>query len=165
MACTLSAEQRDLLALHLVPGLGPRLTRALLERFATAARALQAPAAHLQEVPHIGPKLAQSLSAGMRCVDVEAELEVIGRQSVRLLFRNSADFPASLQDIPDSPYVLYVQGTLLPADDRAVALVGSRQHSGYGRRVTERLATELVRAGYTIISGLPLGTSLITSRS
>ena len=161
----LSAEQRDLLALHLVPGLGPRLTHALLERFGTAARARQAPAAQLQEVPHIGPKLAQSLSVGMRRVDVEAELEVIGQQSVRLLFRDSADFPASLQDIPDSPHVLYVRGALLPADDRAVSLVGSRQYSGYGRRVAERLATELVHAGFTVISGLARGIDGIAHRA
>jgi DNA processing protein len=165
MSSALSAEQRELLALHLVPGLGSRLTRALLERFGSAAGALQATAAQLQEVPHIGGKLAQSLSAAMRQLDVEGELKLIEQQGVRLLFRDGADFPASLKEIPDPPHVLYLRGTLLPADNRAVALVGSRQYSSYGRRVAERLAADLVRAGFTVVSGLPLGTSLITSRS
>ena len=50
MSEALSAEERDLLALHLVPGLGPRLTSALLERFGSPAGALRATAAQLQEV-------------------------------------------------------------------------------------------------------------------
>jgi DNA processing protein len=163
MSLALSPEVRDLLALHLVPGLGPRLTSALLKRFGSAAGALQATAEQLQEVPHIGAKIAQSLSAAMRRVDVPAELELMARTGVRLLIRGAADFPVSLVEIPDPPQLLYLRGTLLPADNRAVALVGSRQFTSYGRRIAERLATDLAHAGFTIVSGLPLGTSLITS--
>ena len=54
----MSADLRDLLTLHLVPGLGPRLTAALLERFGSARAILSASAGDLQAVPHIGPKLA-----------------------------------------------------------------------------------------------------------
>jgi DNA processing protein len=161
----LSAELRDLLALHLVPGLGPRLTSALLERFGSAAAALQATAAQLQEVPHIGAKLSQSLSVAMRRVDVAAELELIARQDVRLLVRGSTDFPPALQDIPDPPQLLYVCGTLVPNDARAVALVGSRQFTSYGRRMAERLATDLVRAGFTVVSGLARGIDGIAHRA
>ena len=157
MSAALSAEQRDLLALHLVPGLGTRLTSALLERFGSPAAVLQATAAQLQAVPHIGGKLSQSLAAAMRRVDVAAELELMDRYGVRLLFRGDAEFPASLHDIPDPPHLLYVRGTLLAADSRAVALVGSRQYTGYGRRMAESLAADLVRAGFTVVSGLARG--------
>jgi DNA processing protein len=157
MAAALSTELRDLLGLHLVPGLGTRLTSALLERFGSAAGALRASAEELQSVPHIGAKLAQSLSAAMRQVDVDAEMALMERQGVHLLMRGGADFPASLHDIPDPPHLLYVRGALLAADSRAVALVGSRQYTGYGRRMAESLATQLVRAGFTVISGLARG--------
>jgi DNA processing protein len=165
MSLTLSADVRALLALHLVPGIGTRLTSALLERFGSAAGVLQASAAQLQEVPHIGAKLAHSLSLAMRQIDVDAELELMERQSVRLLVRDGPDFPPSLQDIPDSPHLLYVRGTLLPSDARAVALVGSRQYTGYGRRVAERLTADLVRAGFTVISGLARGIDGIAHRA
>jgi DNA processing protein len=165
MSEVLSAEQRDLLALHLVPGLGPRLTIALLDRFGSAAGALRATTAQLQEVPHIGAKLAQSLFTAMREVDVEAELDSMAQRGVRLLVRGGAGFPPSLCDIPDPPPLLYVSGTLLPSDAKAVALVGSRKFTSYGRRIAERFATELVRAGYTVVSGFPCGTSLETIRS
>ena len=161
----LPADLHDLLALHLIPGLGPRLTAALLKRFGSAAAALQATAAQLQEVPHIGAKLAESLCAAMRRVDVAAELEWMTRQGVRLLVRGAAGFPKSLEDIRDPPHLLYVRGTLQPDDGRAVAVVGSRRHTSYGRRVAERLAADLVRAGYTIVSGLARGIDGIAHRA
>jgi DNA processing protein len=165
MSLALSAEVRDLLALHLVPGLGSRLTSVLLKRFGSAAAALQATADQLQELPHIGPKLAQSLSAAMRRVDLAGELELMAREGVRLLVRGAADFPPALVEIPDPPHLLYLRGTLLPEDSRAIALVGSRQSTSYGRRVAERLAADLVRAGYTIISGLARGIDGIAHRA
>lgn len=165
MAEALSEELRALLTLHLVPGIGPRLTSALLERFGSAAGALQATAAQLQEVPHLGAKLAQSLSLAMRQVDLAAELELMDQQAARLLVRGGPGFPPSLQDIPDSPHLLYLRGTLLPSDARAVALVGSRQLTSYGRRMAERLATDLVRAGFTVVSGLARGIDGIAHRA
>src|SRR5438128_8256794 len=157
MSLTLSAELRALLALHLVPGIGSRLTSALLERFGSAAAALQATAAQLQQVPHIGAKSAQILSSALREVDPAAELDLMDQQAVRLLVRGDPDFPPSLQDIPDPPHLLYLRGTLLPSDTRAVALVGSRQFTSYGRRVAEGLAGDIARAGFTVISGLARG--------
>jgi DNA processing protein len=165
MSEALSAELGALLTLHLVPGIGPRLTSALLERFGSAAAALEASAAQLQEVPHIGAKLAQSLSLAMRQADLAAELELMDRQAVRLLVRGGPDFPEALKDIPDPPHLLYVRGTFLPSDARAVALVGSRQFTSYGRRIAERLAGDLARAGFTVISGLARGIDGIAHRA
>ena len=53
----------------------------------------------------------------------------------------------------------------MPADAKAVALVGSRKFTGYGRRVVERLATDLARAGYAIVSGLARGIDGIAHRA
>jgi DNA processing protein len=153
----LSSEQRDLLALHLVPGLGPRLTTALLARFGSAGAVLQAAPAQLREVPHIGEKLSGDLGQAMRRVDPESEIARMARENVHLLVRGTPDFPKSLEEIPDAPHLLYVRGSLEPRDAKAIALVGSRHCTSYGRRVADRLAGELARAGYTIISGLARG--------
>src|SRR5207248_5158866 len=79
MSQALSAELRDLLALHLVPGLGPRLTSALLERLGSAAAVLKASATQLQEVPHIGGRIADGRRLAMERVDVDAELALMER--------------------------------------------------------------------------------------
>ncbi len=150
-------ELRDLLALHLVPGLGPRLTAALLERFGTAARVLRAGPSQLQSVPHIGPNLSTSLHEAMQQIDVEAELALMERSNVRLLALGTPDYPAPLAEIPDAPHLLYMRGSLEPRDVNAVGVVGSRHCTSYGRKMAERLATGLVRAGYTVVSGLARG--------
>src|SRR5438132_3071135 len=157
MSAPPSSDVRDLLALHLVPGLGPRLTTALLQRFGSAAAVLQTTAEQLQEVPHIGAKIAQGLRQAMQRVDVDAELGLMERMNVQLLVRGKDGFPRSLEEIPDPPHLLYVRGVLQEGDSKAVALVGSRACTSYGRKVAERLAGELARAGFTVVSGLARG--------
>src|SRR5262249_152977 len=90
------AEVRDLLALHLTPGVGPPPAAALLERFGSAAAVLRAPEARLLDVPHVGPKLAQALARAADNPEVNAELERVERAQVRLLLKGSPEYPASI---------------------------------------------------------------------
>jgi len=153
----LTAEERDLLALHLVPGLGPRLMAALLQRFGSPAAALRATTDQLRQIAHIGGKIATDLYEAMRKVDVAAELECLARHETHLLVLGTPEYPAALATIAVPPRLLYVRGKLEARDADSVAIVGSRQCTPYGRRVAERLASDLARAGFTIVSGLARG--------
>src|SRR5260370_12671764 len=164
MSMEISQEQLELLSLHLIPGLGPKLTGSLLERFGSAAHVLQADAGQLSEVPHIGPNLASKLRQAMNQVDVQAELARMREKGVSLLPLGAPPYPAVLATISDPPGLLYIRGNLEPRDQQAVAIVGSRHCTGYGRRVAERLAGELARAGYTIVSGLARGIDAMAHR-
>lgn len=157
MALTVSAEVRDLLTLSLVPGIGPRLTAALLERFGSAAAALRASTAELSAIPYITPRLAESVRQALERADTATEMERLERHGVRLIARGTPEYPAYLATISDPPYLLYIRGTLTAADANAVALVGSRHCTEYGRRVAARLASGLARAGVTVVSGLARG--------
>lgn len=157
MAVPVSAEVRNLLTLSLVSGIGPRLTAALLERFGTAEAALRASIAELCTIPYLTPRLAEAIQEARGSTEAAAELERMDRHGVRLVALGSPEYPASLKNIADPPYLLYVRGTFTPADDNAVALVGSRHCTDYGRRVAARLAAGLVRAGVTVVSGLARG--------
>jgi len=150
-------EIHDLIALTLVPGLGPRLTAALLERFGSASAARQASAEELRQVPHIGDKLSREFAQALRNVDVAAEIDRIERFGVQVRWLNSPDYPATLATIPDPPPLLYLRGSVISADANAIAIVGSRQCTPYGKRMTERLAGGLARADFTVISGLARG--------
>jgi DNA processing protein len=165
MSDELPAEVRDLLTLHLVPGVGPRLTAALLERFGSVAAVLQAPAAALQEVPYVGPRLADALAAARQQTDVDREIARMRQCGVRLVVLGTPEYPALLAAIADPPQLLYTRGTLTAADAVAVALVGSRHCTDYGRRVAARLASGLVRAGVTVVSGLARGIDGIAHRA
>jgi len=150
-------DLNDLLALHLVPGLGPRLTAALLERFGSASAVLKASVGQLAEVPHIGANLAAKFRQAMDQVDVAAERARMEQHHVVLLRRGVPPYPAPLETIAVPPDFLYLRGTLEERDAQAVAIVGSRHGTSYGLRVAERLAADLARAGFTIISGLARG--------
>jgi DNA processing protein len=157
MATPLSAEIRDLLTLSLVPGIGPRLTAALLERFGSASAVLGASAAALAEVPYISPGVAQEVAAARQRIDVDREVGRAEQFGVRLVARGTPEYPALLAEISDAPYLLYVRGTLTAADATAVAVVGSRSCTEYGKRVAARLAAGLARTGVTVVSGLARG--------
>src|SRR5437899_735322 len=90
-------------------------------------------------------------------VDVAAELARMEEHGVRLLRRGTPPYPAALETIAVPPDFLYLRGTLEPRDAEAVAIVGSRHCSSYGMRAAERLAGDLARAGFTIVSGLARG--------
>jgi DNA processing protein len=157
VAETLPDELHDRLALALVPGLGPRLTKALLERFGSAAAVRGASADDLRSVPLIGAKLSAAFAAALQSVDVQRERELLHRYDVRLVPIEDEEYPARLKSIADPPGLLFVRGELVRADDRAVAIVGSRQYTAYGRRAAEQLAGGLARAGFTVVSGLARG--------
>jgi len=153
----LTPELADHLALALVPGLGPKLTAALLEHFGDAAAIRRATEAELEAVPLIGAKLAQRFASSFTKVDVAAEWALIQRHGVELLRLGEPGYPPELASISDPPPLLYLRGKLTPADRHAVSIVGSRTCSSYGLRIAERLASGLARAGWTVISGLARG--------
>lgn len=151
------AEIRDHLTLALVPGLGPKLTRALLERFGSPDAVLRAPAAELETVPQVGPLLARKFADGFRSANPNAEWALMARHGVRVALPGDAEFPLRLTVLPDPPPLLYLRGTMTAADENAVAIVGSRSCTSYGTRTAERLAAGLVAAGWTVVSGLARG--------
>jgi DNA processing protein len=157
MSDELPPDVVDLLTLNLIPNLGPRLTAALLEHFGSPSAVRRATAAQLRQVHLIGPTLSEQFAAALAAAPIDREIEAIRRYGVRLVALGSPDYPAALAQIANPPHLLYLRGALTPADDRAVAVVGSRGCTGYGRRVTERLAADLVAAGYTVVSGLARG--------
>lgn len=145
------------LRLNLIAGIGPRTQQSLLERFTTAEAVFRAGDAELRDVEGIGPKLAAAIIAAGASSHAEAEFARCRELGVELLFRGSTGYPRSLAEIPDPPSVLYCRGTLEPRDQLAVAMVGSRRCTHYGRQMAERLAGALARAGLTVISGLARG--------
>jgi len=157
MPVSLSPELRDLLAMSLVPGLGPRLTAALLRHFGSAGAVRRAAANQLRQVPQIGAKLSEDFAAALAAVDVDAEIALLERHDTTVIALGDPGYPAALAQVPAPPPLLYVSGSLTAADARAIAIVGSRGCTTYGRRVTERLAAGLARAGYTVVSGLARG--------
>ncbi len=82
------------------------------------------------------------------------ELEVAGISVLTLI---DPSYPRLLREIPSPPSVLYYRGSLNVEDEKAVAIVGTRAVTPYGRAMAEQLGAGLARAGVTVVSGLALG--------
>jgi len=149
------------LALALVPGLTPHEARVLVERFGTPHAVLAAPAADLVAAgvtPRVAAAIAEAPRRGRH------ELAAIAAAGAVLVARDDAAYPAGLRTIADPPLALTVRGTLA-ADELAVAVVGARRASAYGRRIAEELAGGLAQAGVTVVSGLAAGIDAAAHRA
>ena len=144
-----------LVALSLVPGLGPVRVARLLEHFGSAEAAWTASPAVLAGVPGIGRGLAAAV-AGSHDDRASRALDDAARAGVRVITCLDPSYPARLRQISAPPPVLYVRGEW-PHDSPAVAIVGTRRATPYGLTVAERLASTVAEARVTVVSGLARG--------
>jgi DNA processing protein len=145
------------MALRSLPGLGVVIFHRLLKTFSSPERVFQAPYDQLVQVKGVTPSLAQAIRAFDAWPTWEAALKRLNNLGGEVITFADARFPAALRQIPYAPPFLYVQGTVSAEDDVAVAVVGTRKPSYYGRRASYRLATDLCRHRVTIVSGLARG--------
>ncbi|MGD9110205.1 MAG: DNA-processing protein DprA [Phycisphaerales bacterium] len=138
-------------------GIGPKAFKRLLEHFGSVDKALGASAAQLARIERIGSRGAERIAVSRDKFDVDAELELAGKLGIWLINLEDARYPTLLKRICDPPPVLYINGTLDKSDSLAVAIVGSRRCSTYGREQTSRFAHILAAAGFTIVSGMARG--------
>lgn len=143
-------------ALRSVPLVGNVLFRRLLERFGSPEAVFQASDAALATVRGVSAAVVTSLRDHDPRPFAEREVAALARAGCRIVTLLDDEYPPLLREIADPPPFLYVRGSLAGIGT-AVAVVGSRRASAYGRTVTERMAEELSRAGVAVISGLARG--------
>jgi DNA processing protein len=139
-----------------VPGIGPVRLRALLDYFGDIQAAWNASPATLLAVG-LDRRSTEALVTLRGKLDLAAELERVARSGGRVLTWDSPEYPAALRNIADPPPVLYVRGQLLARDEWALAVVGTRRATVYGREVTRSLVGGLAASGVTVVSGLAHG--------
>lgn len=147
------------LALHLLPGVGPIKARLLLERFGTPEAVLTARRDQVLAV--VGAAVANSLRDWESLVDLDHELSLMEEGGFTIVTWASSLYPELLRQIHAPPLVLYVWGELQERDRHALAVVGTRRMSRYGRECTKQFSFQLARAGVTIVSGLAYGVDTV----
>lgn len=149
-------DQRYWVGFNLVKGIGATRIRLILDHFGSLEAAWNAPLAELKAAG-LGSTLAQRLEQVRGGVDLAAILDMINSQGIQVLTWEDERYPRRLKEIDQPPPVLYLRGDLAVEDFWAVAVVGTRRVSGYGRQVTEELAATLAMNGITVVSGLARG--------
>jgi len=153
----ISDRGRQYLRMQLADDIGPIRLRALIDHFGSIDAVLAASMAELQRVDGVGPRVAESVFRAGRGDAVEYEIERAASCGLRIVCGEDPDYPRPLLNISDPPICLCVRGTLVPTDAVAVAVVGTRRCSHYGREQAMRFGELLGGAGFTVVSGLARG--------
>ncbi len=141
---------------NMVKGIGAVRFKALVEAFGSAETAWNASPEALKDAG-LSQKIVESFQRVRKGVSLEQIAERIRLLGIQVLTWDDEAYPRHLKEIDQPPPVLYMRGSLLPEDDWAVAIVGTRKVTAYGRQVAEEVATTLALSGVTIVSGLARG--------
>jgi len=88
---------------------------------------------------------------------LEKQLRILHQGNVSMLTILDKDYPKNLIDLEDSPPILYCRGKILTIDSNAVAIVGTRRATEYGKIAARTLGKQLSELGITIVSGMAMG--------
>jgi DNA processing protein len=148
---TLLTRSQRLAWLRLIrsENVGPVTFRQLLNRFGSAEAALEAL-----------PSLMRNAGIGARLFspgEAEAELEATEQMGARLVALGEPDYPPLLKYISGTPPLLAIAGGDNLDWSRTIGIVGARNASAAGQKMTRVLAGDLGARGYTIVSGLARG--------
>lgn len=150
-------EREALIALNRVSGLGAITVKRMAERFGSLAAVFDVSESDLLGIPGIGPDRARQFYGEVKRVRFDDELEKAAKKNVKLVTWVDEGYPALLKQIADPPLVLYVAGSIEALDAPAVAVIGTRRPTVYGRETARRFGFQLAGAGYVVVSGLANG--------
>ncbi|MCH8989658.1 MAG: DNA-protecting protein DprA [Chloroflexi bacterium] len=151
-------------ALSRVPQLGTVRFRRLESHFGELENAWNASFNELKAAG-LDDRSAQEIVAARNNSSPDDEMAALERAGVTVVTWSEPGYPSRLKEIADPPAVLYYKGTLLPVDDRSVAIVGTRSPTTYGREAAAALSRGLAETGLTVVSGLALGIDGVAHRS
>ncbi len=151
-------EKAYWLAWQSVPRIGPVLLKRIFERFGSLEMAWQASKQDLLEIEGLGVATVNEVFLTKNAIDPQALLAAHLQKNPNFWTPSDPEYPKMLWEIPDPPPVLYHLGSLktLPTQS-AIAIVGTRNPTGYGRRWAKNIAKALAEHGFVVVSGLAEG--------
>lgn len=161
-------ERLYYLALNLLAGVGPVISRRLLDTFESASAVFSASALDLQQVNGIGAQLAARIAKSVRDASIlttaEAELNFVEKYHIRMLMLNQPGYPARLMQAADCPSLLFAKGNVDFDSARVISVVGTRHATAYGRAVCNEFIEALAGYNVIIVSGLAWGIDIAAHR-
>ncbi len=141
---------------NLVRGIGPVRLQSLLDHFGSLRVAWDSHPADFHDAG-LNQKTIENFLDIRQKIDLAQYFDTLIGKGIKVMTWLDASYPLRLKNIPQPPPVLYLLGEYTEADQWAVAIVGTRRVTSYGRQVTEQTAAYLARQGITVVSGLARG--------
>ncbi len=142
------------------PGIGPKRFALLRKYFGNAEKAWKAPKESLVKIG-LSEKLIDEFRSFRQKIDPSSLFLRLEKLRIKTITIEDKNYPNRLKSLDNAPFVIYIKGQLKPQDELAIAVVGTRKISSYGRQVTESLVADLVAAGLTIVSGMAYGVDIL----
>jgi DNA processing protein len=157
-------DKKYWIGFNLIKGIGAVRMQALIQYFGDLEAAWRAAPIELARAG-LGLKVIERIVKAREGVDLESLWAKIEAQGIKILTWEDAAYPQRLKEIDQPPPVLFLRGDYLPDDLFAVAIVGTRRVTAYGRQITEELAAYLTANGITVVSGLARGVDAIAHQT
>ncbi len=156
---TSNSEQKYLLALQMIEGVGPATLRRLVGFAGSAYDAFFLNQKTLKDIPRLHPKLAKALGNKKVLDEAEAELAFCKKHKIKVLSYLDSEYPQRLKHCKDAPVVLFFQGDVDLNYRKTIGIVGTRKATVYGTSLVERLIEDLAAHQHQvlIVSGLAYG--------
>jgi DNA processing protein len=145
------------LALTEVPNVGLVQAKILAQHFGEAQKIFQANQSTLEKIEGIGEVRAKSIKRFTDFSQAEDEIKFIEKFSIQTLFITDKQYPQRLLHCFDSPTLLFYKGTADLNASKVVAVVGTRAHTEYSKKMTDELVQELSAHEILIVSGMAFG--------
>ncbi len=155
-------DLKFLLALSFIEDVGPVTTGRLLSAFHTPEAIFGAGFAELSSVGQISSSKAKKITAFNAWDRIDKEIENAEHHNIRIVTLFDKEYPEPLSHLENAPPILYVKGDLIEDDRFALAIVGSRDMSAYGRKIAADLSYKLASTGLTIVSGMARGIDTVS---
>lgn len=159
-----SAETKYWVAFNRIAGIGRVRYEAMLSHFGKLSGAWMAARSDLAAAG-LDQHAVRLIADRRGSIDPDVEMADLAKEGVAALTWNDPTYPTRLKEIDDPPPVIYVRGHLAPSDELAIAVVGTRRPTPYGRQVAEEIAQQLATNRLTIVSGLARGVDAIAHRA
>ena len=153
------------IALSLVKGIGENRLRALVDAFGSPQEVFRSSLSGLMEKGSLSRSVAEEIVRFNDESLVDQHLKLMEKHDVRLMTFGDEDYPQNLRQLSHAPPMIYIKGEIRQEDRLAVAVIGSRKATSYGRLMAQKLVSGLATSGITIVSGMARGVDTVAHRA
>ena len=153
------------IALTKLPNIGPKISKALLNYFGSAASVFKSSFKDRLQVAGVGSSISKLFDDIHIIEEAKKEYDFILENNLSLLFYQDDNYPRRLKHFDQSPIILYYKGSADLNPNKTVAIVGTRNPTPKGKVTTEKIVKNLSPLGVTIVSGLAFGVDAIAHKT
>ena len=152
------------IALTFIPNVGAVLAKNLVAYCGSAQAVFEQTEKELLSIPDIGPVTARSILEQTVFRRAETELKRVNNNNLDVLFFTDEAYPFRLKQCHDAPILIYKKGNIDLNKHRYLAVVGTRNASAYGKKLTADLIDDCINKDIVIVSGMAFGIDIAAHR-